>query len=182
MPSAAMDAPRDWSVPAPCYQQPLDSTFPVNCIVELRHPGLADSRSNLLFRFPAYDRRHGGVHHSVALTACAIVAGNKWTGYLSETAGSPPAVQGLGEGADPVLTGKRYYFHPHPYIAGKSPISLGSSGLTCGLLQQTPHPQPRPPRAAQHHLTLSTRLFRTGDSLTTTFRPGGLKSRKVKLS
>lgn len=57
----------------------------------------------------------------MALTACAIVAGNKWTGYLSETAGGPAAADGLREGVDQVLTGRCYYFHPHPYTAGKLP-------------------------------------------------------------
>ncbi|KAL8903466.1 MAG: hypothetical protein Q9207_003901 [Kuettlingeria erythrocarpa] len=118
-----MTSSRDWSVPAPCYQQPLDPTFPVNCTIELRHPGLADSRSNLLFRFPAYDRLNGGVHYGVALTACAIVAGNKWTGYLSDAAGGPPAADGLREGVDQVLTGKRYYFHPHPYSAEETDVA-----------------------------------------------------------
>ncbi|KAL8741274.1 MAG: hypothetical protein Q9184_008405, partial [Pyrenodesmia sp. 2 TL-2023] len=125
-----MNAPRDWSVPASCYQQPLDPTFPVHCTIELRHPGLPDSRSNLLFRFPAYDHLNGGVHHSVALTACAIVAGNKWGGYLSETAGGPPAADGLCDGIDTVLTSKRYYFHPHCYSAADT-LSTASPSPCC---------------------------------------------------
>ncbi|KAL8918535.1 MAG: hypothetical protein Q9208_007291, partial [Pyrenodesmia sp. 3 TL-2023] len=112
-----MDGPRDWSLPAPCYQQPQDPTFPRDCTIELRHPGLPDGDSNVLFHFPAYDHINGGVHYSVAFTACAIVAGNKWEGYLSETAGGPPAAEGLSEGIDTVLACATYYFHPHPYSA-----------------------------------------------------------------
>lgn len=156
--------------------------YPAHSIIELRHPGLADSRPNLLFRFPAYDHLDGGVHHSVALTAYAIVAGNKWTGYLSETAGGPAAANGLREGVDQVLAGRCYYFYPYPYGAGKPRILLHGSSLTYSFLQQTTYQQPHPPRAAHHCCTLSIRPFRTGDSLTRTFRPGGLSYPKGRAS
>ncbi|KAL9028102.1 MAG: hypothetical protein Q9196_003475, partial [Gyalolechia fulgens] len=108
---------QDWSTLDACYQQPRRSNFPINCTLELRHPGLPDNGgSNILFRFPAYDRNGGGLHHSIALTACAIVAGNKFAGYLSSTATGPPVAEALNA----VLPGPCYYFHPHPKQAGKS--------------------------------------------------------------
>ncbi|KAL8894619.1 MAG: hypothetical protein Q9207_008454 [Kuettlingeria erythrocarpa] len=110
-------AGRDWSVLDSCYQLPKRPNFPFNCTVELRHPGLPDDgASNVLFCFPAYDSNGGGLHHSIALTACAIVTGNKFTGYLSSTPTGPPVAEAL----DAVLRGNFYYFHPHPEQPGIS--------------------------------------------------------------
>lgn len=119
-PSSAMaaneNAERDWSALDACYQQPKRPNFPINCTIELRHPGLPDNgASNILFRFPAYDRNGGGLQHSIALTACAIVAGNKFTGYLSSTITGPPVAEALNA----VLPNPCYYFHPHPNQPGK---------------------------------------------------------------
>ncbi|KAI4118127.1 MAG: hypothetical protein LQ341_007636 [Variospora aurantia] len=120
-----IDPARDWNTLDACYQQPRRPNFPIRCTTELRHPGLPDKGSNTLFRFPAYDRTGGGLHHSVALTACAIVAGNKFDGYLSSTATGPPVAHALNA----VLPGPCYYFHPHPWQPD------GPS-----------HPRPRPQR------------------------------------
>ncbi|KAL8931681.1 MAG: hypothetical protein Q9216_007114 [Gyalolechia sp. 2 TL-2023] len=111
----------DWGAIKTCFQQPTQPHFPTNRTIELRHPGYAQGSSSLLFRFPAYDHAHGGLHHHIALTACALVAGNKWNGYLSLTAAGPP----VSETHDQVLRGRTYFFHPHPYISpGRRPIHL----------------------------------------------------------
>ncbi|KAL8994078.1 MAG: hypothetical protein Q9188_007168, partial [Gyalolechia gomerana] len=103
------NAERDWSALDACYQQPKRPNFPINCTIELRHPGLPDNgASNILFRFPAYDRNGGGLQHSIALTACAIVAGNKFAGYLSSTITGPP----IAEALDAVLPNP-YWPFPH---------------------------------------------------------------------
>lgn len=47
-----------------------------------------------------------------ALTACAVVAGNKWHGYLSATIPGP-AIQ------DEILIGTYFFFHDHPYAGGE---------------------------------------------------------------
>ncbi|KAL9594886.1 MAG: hypothetical protein Q9219_006778 [cf. Caloplaca sp. 3 TL-2023] len=90
--------------------------------VQIRHPGLPSTR-NIIFHFNAYDHPQGGIHHQFAFTACAIVAGNQWDGYLSSTARGEP----VGSFEDtPVLTEKDYFYHPHPYQnldqASRSPL------------------------------------------------------------
>ncbi|KAL9595271.1 MAG: hypothetical protein Q9219_006547 [cf. Caloplaca sp. 3 TL-2023] len=124
---ASANPPREWSELLPCFQQALQPNFPHGRTVQLRHPGYADGNCNLLFRFPAYDKSGGGLHHNVARTACGIVAGNKWDGYLSSTANGPPVEQEL----DQVLTGQCYYFHPHPYRARPSESSTHSPSSCC---------------------------------------------------
>ncbi|KAL8900423.1 MAG: hypothetical protein Q9192_001071 [Flavoplaca navasiana] len=127
-------AKRDWSALDVCYQLPKRPNFPINCTVELRHPGLPDDgASNILFCFPAYDSNGGGLHHSIALTACGIVTGNKFTGYLSSTATGPPVAEAL----DAVLRGPFYYFHPHPKQPGRDQPST-MSPCSCSLLPPYP--------------------------------------------
>ncbi|KAL8951631.1 MAG: hypothetical protein Q9222_002411 [Ikaeria aurantiellina] len=117
---------RDWSTVEPRFEQLQQPGFPFNRTVQLRHPGYADGNCNLLFRFPAYDHAGGGLHHNVARTACGIVAGNKWDGYLSSTASGPPVEQHL----DQVLTGPCYYFHPHHYHANRDEPSAPLPSLS----------------------------------------------------
>jgi len=53
------------------------------------------------------EEQRGGMHYGTALTACAIVAGNAWNGYLPS------------EGR--LLTGRTYYFHV-PDTSGASSL------------------------------------------------------------
>ncbi|KAI9771266.1 MAG: hypothetical protein M1840_002236 [Geoglossum simile] len=73
--------------------------------VRLRHPGYSDT-GNILMVLPALDHAQGGIHHETARTACAIIAGNRWEGFLTETR-TGGAVQA---GPDGILRGKNYYF------------------------------------------------------------------------
>ncbi|KAL9595267.1 MAG: hypothetical protein Q9219_006543 [cf. Caloplaca sp. 3 TL-2023] len=118
----------DWSERQPIFEQPLRSGIPSNLTLRLRHPGYPDLK-NTLFLFNAYDHQDGGIRKSLALTACAIVAGNTWHGYLSCHRTGPPVVEGIDE----VLVGKTFYFHNH--------IPLDSSELpdACPCITQ-PYP------------------------------------------
>ncbi|KAG9971404.1 hypothetical protein KCU78_g23577, partial [Aureobasidium melanogenum] len=61
---------------------------------------------NIIMVLPALDDAQGGIHHETALTACAVVAGNRWDGFLRE--------QGTGSRVttprDGILKGKDYFF------------------------------------------------------------------------
>ncbi|KAL8739658.1 MAG: hypothetical protein Q9184_008576, partial [Pyrenodesmia sp. 2 TL-2023] len=86
------------------------SGVPLNRKVRLRHPGYPSSK-NTLFLFNAYDHPHGGIRKLFALTACALVAGHTWHGYLSrEEAGQP-----VTEENNDALVGDNFFFHNHTY-------------------------------------------------------------------
>lgn len=55
----------------------------------------------------ALDHELGGIHHGLAHTACALVAGNRHDGYLSESRGG----NAINAGMDDVLHAGDYYFH-----------------------------------------------------------------------
>jgi hypothetical protein len=71
----------------------------------------------ILLKLRAYDRLDGGLHHATALTACGIIAGNTWNGYLSLERGG----EAIELGMDGLLsTGREYWFHiPHPPGTGE---------------------------------------------------------------
>ena len=71
----------------------------------LRHPGYNDT-ANTLMTLAALDHPEGGIHYETARIACAIVANNKWDGFLTETR-SGKSVQ---VAADGILRGQNYYF------------------------------------------------------------------------
>jgi hypothetical protein len=53
--------------------------------IQFRHPGYADN-CNTLFELPAIDHPDGGIHYGLAKSACAIVANNRYDGFLSTSA------------------------------------------------------------------------------------------------
>lgn len=70
--------------------------------VELCHPAYPDEQ-NVLLRLPKLDS--DGIYEPTAQVACAILANNAWTGYVSE--------ERYGEKASSdnmILHGDRYYF------------------------------------------------------------------------
>ncbi|KAL9029980.1 MAG: hypothetical protein Q9196_001846 [Gyalolechia fulgens] len=72
-----------------------------------RHPGYPDvGVSNVILILYAFDSSAGGLHYYTAWLACALVAGNAWTGYLTETRQS----NRLQFGNDNLLTRDAYYF------------------------------------------------------------------------
>ncbi|KAF2187453.1 hypothetical protein K469DRAFT_114092 [Zopfia rhizophila CBS 207.26] len=77
----------------------------LNHRVYLRHPGYSDT-GGILMVLPALDHPQGGIHHETARIAYAIVANNRWEGFLTEIrTGGRTAV-----GSDGILRGKNYYF------------------------------------------------------------------------
>ena len=56
----------------------------VNHRAYLRHPGYSDT-GNVLMVLPALDHPQGGIHHETTRIACAIIANNRWEGFLTET-------------------------------------------------------------------------------------------------
>lgn len=66
------------------------------------------------------DNAHGYLHHETARLACAIVAGNRWDGYLA----TAPTAEAIDVPPHGLLTEEDYYFIvPHPTQA-----STDSSG------------------------------------------------------
>ena len=79
--------------------------------IEFKHPG-HDNRNTFL-TLMAFDRKFGGgLHYGTAHTACAIVAGKAWNGYLTRDRVGKDRIM-LGN--DDILHEKSYYFHvPRP--------------------------------------------------------------------
>jgi hypothetical protein len=76
---------------------------------------------DVLFSLYGFDTSDGGLHHGTACLACAIITGNAWDGYLSESRDGPR----LDLGLDDVLTGQDYWFHiPAALTSGSSPSLL----------------------------------------------------------
>ncbi|KAL1615858.1 hypothetical protein SLS56_011643 [Neofusicoccum ribis] len=74
--------------------------------VLLRHPGYP-SAHNVLLALPGADGPAGGLHHETARIACAVVAANRWDGFLAADAAGAP----LDAGPDDILAAREYYFH-----------------------------------------------------------------------
>jgi hypothetical protein len=87
--------------------------------INFRHPAYT-SDDNILFTLHAWDHEDGGIHHGLAHNACAIIADNRFDGYLSRTCG-PEHEDGehIEEDWDDVLPASDadYYFYV-PYLAG----------------------------------------------------------------
>ncbi|KAH6510836.1 hypothetical protein HBI81_252900 [Parastagonospora nodorum] len=90
-----------------------------------RHPGYDDS-NNVLFKLYAIDAATDGAHNSeegasqqlgtsglyaqFALDACAIIAGNRFNGWLS-TSRNPDEARNTRVDADSTLVARSYYYH-----------------------------------------------------------------------
>ncbi|KAJ9654530.1 hypothetical protein H2201_008988 [Coniosporium apollinis] len=73
--------------------------------IRFRHPAYPAGK-NVLLTLLAPDHPLGGIHHETARIACAVIAGNRWDGYLSESANGPP----LEAAPSAVLRGSDYFF------------------------------------------------------------------------
>jgi hypothetical protein len=113
-------------VAAPTHQDggrdiPDDATH----TVMFRHPGYRGEH-NIIMVLPALDNAQEGIHHETALNACAVVAGNRWNGFLCE--------QRIGSRVltprDEVLKGKEYYFRVSDDAEGQSAQRLCYKLLT----------------------------------------------------
>lgn len=56
----------------------------------------------------AQDRPEGGIHYGTVITACGIIAGNRWDGYLSITRGLESTIT---LDLHQILPVGRYYFN-----------------------------------------------------------------------
>ncbi|KAL8824592.1 MAG: hypothetical protein Q9170_008109 [Blastenia crenularia] len=83
--------------------------------ITILHPAYPDDK-NCLFTFEACDHPEGGLHKVVVLTACGIIAGNFWNGYLSTSRDGPPIDEDIY-----VLREPSYYFHALPYSSATIP-------------------------------------------------------------
>ena len=76
--------------------------------IKFRHPGYPGAfGQDVLFSLHPFDSSTGGLQYGVAFSACAIVAGNAWTGWLTETRDGAKLTMGW----DDLLFGTDYYFH-----------------------------------------------------------------------
>ena len=100
-----------------------------------------------MFSLLGFDSQEGGLHHGTARIACAIIAGNRWDGYLSLQPNGPR----VPETDEDVLLSDKYYFlvpgrlsELHPPTASKGsmfvlilghcrPLSLRSPGFQSSL-------------------------------------------------
>ena len=79
--------------------------------IRFRHPGYSDDRlQNVLLTMYAFDHPDGGLHYGTAFLACAIIAGNIFDGYLTDTRDG----RKLNLEWDELLVKKNYYFHAYP--------------------------------------------------------------------
>ena len=92
--------------------------------IRFRHPGY--SEPNLLLMLFGFDSAQGSLHHETARLACALVANNRWDGYLSETPSGPPITVPPNGLLDKMST------------TSSCPCSSVSSTLACSL---PPHQQ-----------------------------------------
>ncbi|TKA79577.1 hypothetical protein B0A49_08189 [Cryomyces minteri] len=97
------------SVPEPPAAPTACSTFtghPKHAI-EFRHPGYPDEHTkNVILTLKAFDDTHAALHHATARIACAIVACNRWDGYLARTRDGGP----IDLKEDDLLTDPVYFF------------------------------------------------------------------------
>src|SRR5436305_14704871 len=96
--------------PAQSIPQHLDGTDTISTSyfrrVQFRHPGYPDGK-NVLLVLLAPDHPLGGIHHETARIACAVIAGNRWDGYFTESVNGQRVV----EGSDAILRKSDYFFH-----------------------------------------------------------------------
>ncbi|KAL8752070.1 MAG: hypothetical protein Q9184_005858 [Pyrenodesmia sp. 2 TL-2023] len=82
-----------------------------------RHPAIPSAQGNLLIILDGNDNAQGCLHHETARIACAIIAGNRWDGYLATS----PTANAIDVPPHGLLTGEDYYFIvPHPVEASTS--------------------------------------------------------------
>ncbi|MCJ1423921.1 hypothetical protein MMC29_001806 [Sticta canariensis] len=88
--------------PPPSHSDPIVLPLELG-LIKFRHPGYPD-HSNILFAFIKSD--DDGIHHETARLACAVVAGNRWDGFLCEDIDGQRRSVG---GPDEILRGLKKY-------------------------------------------------------------------------
>ena len=91
----------------PPSRQQRDERIPTRShTVSVYHPFYEEEKT--LLSLGAFDIASGGIHHETLRIACAIIANNRFDGFLSETI--TPGLP-LSKDTDDVLPPGRYYFH-----------------------------------------------------------------------
>lgn len=91
----------------PSYRDdPISLPSPLRKI-NFRHPKYPHP-TNILLRFSACDKNNG-IHYQTAHDACAIIANNRWDGYLSTDAEGAGRIEPLSPNES--LDKDDYYFH-----------------------------------------------------------------------
>lgn len=96
--------------------------------IEIQHPGYDDS--NTLIRMPAVDGepRRKGVHYATIHSACAILANNRFDGYLSRSKSGDINGQRVLADPDHIVPAGTYFFHVPGYPCdtqdGKYPVVI----------------------------------------------------------
>jgi hypothetical protein len=80
--------------------------------VRFRHPAYPNS-SNVLLSLHAWDQADGGIHYGLAHTACAIIANNRFDGYLSREIDGSSRIEAEWSSCLPAES-HGYYFHVPP--------------------------------------------------------------------
>ena len=101
-----------WSPYAPPSHPDKSGAPSVYEHIEIKHPGYNDACDTLL-TLPPLDA--GGVHHETVRIACAIIAGNRWEGFLSL---DKPGQLAVPE-SETILRAQRYYFHVSSSRSGR---------------------------------------------------------------
>ncbi|KAL8707354.1 MAG: hypothetical protein Q9220_007602 [cf. Caloplaca sp. 1 TL-2023] len=120
----------------PRLEPPSSVEYDVGNSISILHPGYPD-HENCLFTFSACDHRDGGLHKNIPLTACAIVAGNTWLGYLSAERDGPPLPATIQ-----VLRAKFYYYYPYPFSPPATAPTAAPSPLLFAGNDPTRKPYP----------------------------------------
>ena len=82
--------------------------------IRVRHPGYPD-QDNVLFKLLCVDGQLDGLYHGTVHTAAAIVAGNRFDGFVSTQSGRDGApVARVAQGWHELLPHGNYYFHLPP--------------------------------------------------------------------
>ncbi|KAK3638524.1 hypothetical protein LTR56_012996 [Elasticomyces elasticus] len=90
--------------------------------ITVHHPGYTGT-SNVLIVLLAADGPNGGLDLEITLTICAILADNRFDGYISRNDAVDASPVRSDEG---LLAPGEYFFHvPHPTIDGSTQISPG---------------------------------------------------------
>ncbi|KAL8855345.1 MAG: hypothetical protein Q9178_007999 [Gyalolechia marmorata] len=115
-----------------------------------RHPAIPSAQGNLLMILDGNDNAQGYLHHETARLACAIIAGNRWDGYLA-TSPTAPATDLPPHG---LLTDEEYYFIvPYP----TTPVmDSDSSASHQGASENPDPPQPTLPPGPYHYPVVPT--------------------------
>ncbi|KAH8800809.1 hypothetical protein F5884DRAFT_808886 [Xylogone sp. PMI_703] len=92
----------------------LESPAPRRCyIISFRHPAYPNNNNELL-SLNAYDQPGGGIHYGFAHTICAIIANNRFDGFLSTNQDGSGRVEARWDSCLPYNV-HGYYFHvPSP--------------------------------------------------------------------